>query len=74
MSEPANYQPPLVNNEDILKRYRGYVSRDRFWKLKHHPDFPTPVFGGPGRKQIYNVNDIDNFFANLRDGAGMVKA
>jgi len=57
---------PLGTNDDILRRYHGVISRDRYWNLKRHPNFPKPVLGGPGGRQIYNLVEVDEFLANLR--------
>ena len=56
---------PLCTNRQILDRYKGVISRDRYFKLKRRPDFPKPVLGGPNARQVYNLRDVDQFFASL---------
>lgn len=54
-------------NEDIVRH--SPFGRDVYWRLvKVHPEFPRPVLGGPGRKQLYGVTAVRRFFERVAQG------
>ena len=63
-------QTQFLTLTEVRQYLKPWSDKD-FWNiLKKHPKFPAPVRGGPGSKQIYTKDSIDQFVVDFADEQG----